>query len=549
MRSVLGIAVFAGALLCAPDVFAVKGRTMFHYIAYEAAFWPKAAPATAAQYPKVELDSLAKLPFDVLVFAPEFGFGAMAGILNSASYPKHQPESRWMQNWRNAMPELVKAGVDPIAETVKWCRKNGKEAVVCLSANPMGSHSSRPTSDKPITSWYAYLWPDFKASNTDCLIDPSGAGKAAYGSGNCVDYSHAKVRDKLAAIANEIAAKYDIDGIMIDFMRSPTLFRSVAEGGTAAPKEVELISQMMQRIKGSCKAASTRLGHSVSLAARVPDSVGYCKDIGVDLQGWLDTKMLDYVVLGGSFQLNRWGVVGGAAVKAGVPFYVSFTQSGIYVGNDSGHAGDDERVPRHSKNAIRARIADALQYKATGCMFSMGTHWEHSLGKGSVVAFDEKANRLADKRYFVSYTNERAAGSALKDGNKYIGKDVLVSGSPVDLAKGSAKTNIDVWDDFAALKRDGVTPKVTLITEVSIPSGISTEVTFNGKPYKPFKKRAGTQLYDVPPSAVKLGANEVTVKAKGRNKRGQTAKFGNVVVEVAFPAADKPAAEKTGGGK
>ncbi len=124
-----------------------------------------------------------------------------------------------------------------------------------------------------------------------------------------------------------------------------------------------------------------------------------------------------------------------------------------------------------------------------------------------------------------------------------------LSGSPVDLAKGSAKTNIDVWDDFAALKRDGVTPKVTLITEVSIPSGISTEVTFNGKPYKPFKKRAGTQLYDVPPSAVKLGANEVTIKAKGRNKRGQTAKFGNVVVEVAFPAADKPAAEKTGGGK
>ena len=66
-------------------------------------------------------------------------------------------------------------------------------------------------------------------------------------------------------------------------------------------------------------------------------------------------------------------------------------------------------------------------------------------------------------------------------------------------------------------------------------------LSFNGKELKPFKKRAGTQLYELQPSLVRFGANEVTVKAKGKNRRGQTAKFGNVAVEVSYP---KPAAKE-----
>ena len=87
----------------------------------------------------------------------------------------------------------------------------------------------------------------------------------------------------------------------------------------------------------------------------------------------------------------------------------------------------------------------------------------------------------------------------------------------------------------------GAAPKATLVTEVSIPSGVETVVTFNGKELKPFKKRAGTQLYEIPPKSLRHGANEVTVKAKGKNRRGEVAKLGNVAVELAYP--------KEGGGK
>jgi hypothetical protein len=349
-----------------------------------------------------------------------------------------------------------------------------------------------------------------------------------------VDYTNAKVRDKFTAIAGEIASKYDIDGFMIDFMMNPVLFRSVAQGGEAAPKERELLTQMMLKIKASCSAASARLGHPVRLMARVPDSIDFCKGIGIDLQGWFDTKLLDEVVLAGQYQLNRWNVVGDAATKAGIPFYASFAVSGIYVGNDSGYTGDDERLPRQSAPTYRARIADAILCGASGCMYTMAMHHEHGINLNQVVRFDPEANKTGNKRYFVSYTNDRFANDPLKGGRDKLGLPSLLCTNPVDLSKGGAKYTIYVWDDLAALKRAGHNVEATLVTEASIPSGIETIVMFNGKEYKPFKKRAGTQLYKLPIELVKNGANEVSVKSKGANKRGGRANLGNISVEVTF---------------
>lgn len=517
---------------------AFSGKTLYHYVAYQAAFWPKALPATAENYPKVALAGLDSLKFDTLVFAPTFGFGSMAAKLNSADFPTVQPaaDSKWLASYRNAMPELAKAGVDPLAETVKWCRKNKKEAVVALPVNLL-AHGARPSASASPGSWGTYLWPSFKAKNPDALMNPDGKTGTPHANPVAVDYGSAKVRDKFATIACEIAGKYDIDGLMVDFMMNPTLFRSVALGGKAEPKEVEALTQMMQKIGAACKGAAARLGHPVTFCARVPDSVGYCRDIGINLQGWLDAKLLDAVVLGGGFQLNRWNATGDLAVKAGVPYYVSFVASGIYVGNDSGYSGDDERLPRQSRATYAARIADALLCKASGCMYSMGLHFEHSIPRGAIAPFDAAANRFADKRYFVSSTNDRAAGGPLKDGVKYVGVESLLSGSPVSLAKGVAKYHVNVWDDAAALKGEGGggAPKATLITEVSIPSGVETVVTFNGRELKPFKKRAGTQLYEIPQGLLRHGANEVTVKAKGKNRRGEIAKLGNIAVELAYP--------------
>lgn len=366
-------------LLSALSASAFNGKTLYHYVAYEAAFWPKDWPATAENYPKVALARLSTLRFDTLVFAPTFGFGSMAAKLTSADFPTVQPaaDSKWLASYRNAMPELMKKGVDPLAETVKWCRANKKETVVALPVNLL-IHGQRPSGKTSLGSWHAYLWPSFKSLNPGALMDADGKTATPFGSAVAVDYGNAKVRDAFAAIACEIAGKYDLDGLMVDFMMNPTIFRSVATGGTAEPKEVEALTQMMQKIAAACKGAAARLGHPVTFCARVPDSLAYCKDIGINLSAWLETKLLDAVVLGGPFQLNRWSATGDLVRKAGLPYYASFAASGIYVGNDSGYISDDERLPRQDRATYAARIADALLCKASGCMYSMAMH--HELG-------------------------------------------------------------------------------------------------------------------------------------------------------------------------
>lgn len=509
---------------------ALTCKTMCHYVAYEIAFWPENTPVTADNYRKIRLNGFSSLPMDALVFAPVLGFGSMAANLRTSSPLLVTPasDSVWLRGYKNGMGEMLKAGWDPISETAKWCKEKKKECIVALPVNIM-AHGGKPDSKRSPGSWYAYLWPPFKTQNPTCLMggaDGSGPG------GLHVDYGEAKVRDTFAAIACEIASKYEIDAIMVDFMMYPRLLKGVAAGGTASAKEVEAITQMMSKIRTACRG-------KIAFGARVPDSVGYCQAIGIGLKNWLESKLLDFVVLGGSFQLNKWKVTGELAAKSGIPYYVSFCPSGIYVGNDSGWSGDDERLPRQSRQTYAARITDAMLDKAAGCMYSFGMHHEHTIAYGEVVPFDEAKVRSADKRYFVTYTNDRAAGGELlKDDAKFHGLPSLLSGSPVDLAGGLVKYKIEVWDNLAERAKAGESPKATLVTEASIPSGIETVVMFNGKEYKPFKKRAGTQLYDIPPAAVKYGANEVSVKAKGRNKRGQTAKLGNIAVEIAYPKKD-----------
>ena len=517
---------------------AFTGKTLYHFFDYTAMFWPKNTPVTVENYQN-RLNACRNARFDTLVVSSMVGFGSVSGFLRSADVPRQQPseESRWMRGYVNALPALEKLGADPIRLTIDWCRRNKKEIVIALPVNPR-THGDRPTAERGISSWRSYLWPAFKTKNPDALIEGTTE----------VDYGNALVRDKLVAIASEIVGKYDVDGLMVDFMDVPRLFRSVVAGGVAEPKEAAALTQMMQRIAAACKSASARLGHDVTFCARVPDSAGYCKDVGIDLSGWLDAKLLGAVMLGGDFHLSRWNAAGDLARKAGVPFYPVISGSGIFVSNDSGYSGDDERLRRQSRQTFAARVADALDCKADGCMYSQPHHWDPGgFGLDKIVPFDASANARESKRYFVSYTNDRRAGSYLKDWQKHRTVDSLLSFAPVSLAKGVERHSVFVWEDAASLRETGPdAPKAVFVTEATIPSGMETVVTFNGRECRPYKKMAGTQWYEVPLAQVRRGANEVTVKSKGKNRRGAMASLGNVVIELTYP---KSAAEKKEGAR
>ncbi len=547
-------AVFAAAMVVMPlcadvasDCKAAANRkraVMFYETGIEVCFWPKSVPYSPANFINRRLGPLAKTKanVDTIVYAPLGGFAYLTAKIPSVDVPQVQPVgSTWMRNNVNRMPDFVKAGTDPLKEAVKWAHSVKKEFFVALPINSIDNAGSYNLEKPPPPYLHDnYLFSPWKLKHLSSLM----GGKAAKVPGDAkgtnpphshwsaVDYGLAEVRTKYTAMCKEIADGYDVDGILVDFMKNPWIFKSVAWGGNANAKELQQLTEMMTGIKAAVRAAAQKKNKPILLVVRVPDSLQYCKAIGIDLQVWIDQKIPDIFVFGGGFRLNPSSTCGAMLAKSGIPFYASLGSSGIYVGNDSGYANDDEVIPRHSRECFRAQVMEAAKGGAAGVLYEEPPHWIRF--NPNNIAGSAESELLENKRYFTTYKHGGQANTALKDGAKLRTLPHLVSSSPIELKKGSAKVDIDVWDDFAALKKKGVEPKANLITEAMIPSGMDIEVTVNGRKVKLIRKKAGHQIYEISPGTLKTGRNEVSVKQTGRNKRGLTAKLGNVCVEVIF---------------
>lgn len=538
-----------------------KRNVMYYELGYNPCFWPKGKPFSVDAFPSVSaandsLDAYAhtKVNIDSFVYVPIGGFALLSAKIPSVDNPMIQPNknTRYLSGQRNALPEFFKAGTDPLIEVCKWARANKKEMICCLPVNHLGLATNYK--DEP-GMWDSYFISPWKKANPTSLMgDKTGVGKngvpaqkresTPFCHSYAVDYAKTEVRAKFLQICTEIVGKYDLDGLMIDFTSSPYIFKSVAWGETASGKELTDLTDMMTKIHAAVRAAGQKKGKPLLVSVRVPDSLGYCKEIGIDLNAWAEAKLFDFVVAGGNFELNPPSYMGDLAKKWGVPYYKSVGVSYIFTGNDSGYPDDDERpgLTRQGPHCFRGRAMAAYRGGASGVMYWNPTRWRRFHLRA--LAPDMASMKYENKRYCVTYQSPGDMNSSLKDGRKHCTLPLLISSSPVDLGKGAAKFPISVWDDLPALKKEGKkVPIVRLTTEVSLPSGTELAVQLNNKPLKLRKKRAGSQVFDVPYDTAKYGANEVIVKATGKNKRGQTAKLGNIAIDVIFNEDDGEVAQ------
>lgn len=544
------VALLAGGVWAASAVdrtaaVARKRDVMYYALGFEPCYWPKNVPFSPQNFRNIRLNALLRTPtpIDTLVYCPIGGFGCLSAKIPSAEMPLKQPsaESSWMRGVRNALPEFLKAGTDPVKEVVAWAKENKKELFLAL---PVNSHEQANSQKNRPILWDNYFWSPWKDKHPNALMGAGENGHPKFGSATDVDYGQAIVRTQYAAMAKDLVETYDIDGLLLDFCSLPILFRTVAYGAKAGTKEWQQITDMVAQIRKSVDAAGQKRGRPILLTARVPDSLTFCKDIGLDLMAMVDLKLFDFIVAGGVVELNPWSYMGNALKKSGTPFYAAFNISDIFVGNDSGYEADDDRptLRRQSPQTYRARIQEAGVGGAAGVMFVNPYHW-HRFGL-SCICGTIASVKTQDKRYQVTYRNNHAARAAVADGMKHCTREQLISGAPYDLKGAPAKYGVYVWDNLEALKRQGHEPtRAILTTEASIPSGIQTTVTLNGKSVKLLKKIAGSQQYEVPLSILKYGRNEVVVKASGKNKRNQTAKLGNVAIDVIFSEPKKGGAK------
>ena len=105
------------------------------------------------------------------------------------------------------------------------------------------------------------------------------------------NYAMPEVRDRYCGLVEEACTNYDIDGVELDFLRSPVLFKS-----GECVRNIPAMNAFMRRVKKIIDDFSAKKGRDLFLLARVPGSLGGALEIGFDSQTWIKEELVDILV-------------------------------------------------------------------------------------------------------------------------------------------------------------------------------------------------------------------------------------------------------------
>ena len=328
---------------------------------------------------------------------------------------------------RNLTGELLQAGHDPLRIVTEYCREQGIEIFWSMRMNDTHDVSTR----------YPEMFPQFKRDHPEYLVG-SAATPTRNGRWTSVDFDHEQVRDYAFRIIEEVCTRYDVDGVELDFFRHPTLFASTASGGTASDHERSLMTELMQRIRIMADTRARERSRPLLIAVRVPDSAGYCRDLGIDLETWLLEDLVDLLVVSGYFRLEEWETSVKLGHRMGVPVYPCLSESRMR---------NSVVKMRKSPLSYRARAASAWQAGADG-IYLFNFHnpaapMLRELGDPELLAG-------LDKTYFPSYRDTRQVESFLAGGMRYYSRPTPALARPLAVLTDQPQIlHIEVADEIS----------------------------------------------------------------------------------------------------
>lgn len=195
----------------------------------------------------------------------------------------------------NFLKALLDQGTDPLRIMIDFCRKHDKEIFWSMRMND--THDSG--NPDLLCQW--------KRDNPEFMVGEKGA-KLPYGCNrwSSVDYGLQPVRDKVYRILADVATRYDVDGLELDFFRHPVLFRPQMTGEPITQEHRDQLTNLMRRIRKMTDSVGRKRDQPMLVGIRVPDSVAYCHALGIDLEQWLREGLVDVLTGGGYFHMTPW---------------------------------------------------------------------------------------------------------------------------------------------------------------------------------------------------------------------------------------------------
>ncbi len=391
----------------------------------------------------------------------------------------------------NSVPALLAAGTDPLEIMVRYCRKHQIEIFWSMRMND--THDSS-------TAWYGpLLLPKFKKEHPEFLVGSAGK-RPPHGPWTAVDYGRREVRDLCFRLIEEVCANYDVDGIELDFFRHPCFFRSVAWGGHAGPKEWRAMTGLLRRIRAMTERRGLARGRPILLAVRVPDSVGYCRGIGLDVEQWLAQGLVDILTTTGYFRLNPWRTSVDLGHRYGVPVLACLSESRV--------RGQVRPFRRNSLETYRGRALRAWRAGVDGIyMFNYfnprAALWRQ-VGSPALLA------RLP-KYYFITNRDGNPT-HYLADGQRFQTVPALTPGHPAAIEPGKVRNyDLVIGDDVPARLRRGRAPRLRLFL-LAVPAR-AAGVRLNGARLSPGGSNGAWTEYAVNPGILNPRVQRLSIAA------------------------------------
>ena len=455
-------------------------------------------PASVRNFERVFLEATEGTKADVIAYSGTMGFGFFTALRTGADVNTNRFAGA-DEPWRNAVNEFAAMGLDALDMATDFARRNGKEIFLSLRFNDNHDNAHPDIMLSP-----------FKRDNPEIMVGHGGKVKCC--GPNAADFAQEKVRAFARKYVRGYMENYDLDGIEFDFFRHPQLFRTVAMGGHATDEELATMTRLMLDFRAMADEIGRKRGRPFVLCARVPDSFDYCRAIGIDLDAWLRAGALDFLVVGGYFQLEPWSKTAEKVHGYGIKCYASLDETRI--GQQVAREQKGRMLPgRNSTECWIARIAAAMACGMDGVNLFNIEYFDHEVQR-DIMRHDIRDLDGVDKLYFATYVGGGGyfPQHFLADGAAYWKTTGLNPVFPRRLpARGVHSFELVFGDDLAAARRKGLVPKIEVSVMTDLPEGRLPVVRVRGKVLAGGVQKDGVAIFTADDETFAKGGNAVEI--------------------------------------
>ncbi len=162
---------------------------------------------------------------------------------------------------------MIDAGITPLEVLIEQTHKRGMEFVAKFRMNDRhgnGGQGARFILDNP--SWQLEEFPGGQ------------------------DFNFAPVRDYVFSVANEVVERFDVDGLLFNYIRHGHCFPT----NVARDRQI-VMTEFLRRIREMLDRRGAQQRKTLTLGVMIPQTLEECHNLGFDIPTWVREGIVDYI--------------------------------------------------------------------------------------------------------------------------------------------------------------------------------------------------------------------------------------------------------------